>query len=564
MNPSRTCKSTAALALLALASTHALAVTPTYSFSGNFDDPNEVQLINFSVTGAPTQVTITGLGNTGGFLQNGVYLPPDGFDTIFTLFAGDGTYIDEDDDGGPNFDSMIDLLLNPGNYILAVSAFDNGSIADLADGFDLEGDFFGAGTHWGLDMNGATFAALGIVLYDVIPEAEETVFIFHHSAPEVLELVDIGAIDSANWSAIPFALAQREIQFDAARTPIRDLNSRLFRLRSRAKTAEVLPPPVETIAMDKNGKPAEGPGKDAKKVVVMDATSAPAPVKTLGVYVGGDFSATDQDQLADVAGFDTETWSGTVGVEYSPIAALTLGLGVSYVHSDADLGYLGDSEVEGIAISPYVSYYQDGFYADALYSAGLFENEFSRKTLLGQTADGDADSVNHTVEVHAGYNIEIGKIITGPILGGEYVNGSLDGYTERNGGSANVRADEQDYESLVSELGWQVSVPLEAGSVKITPQLRASWKHQFMNDGDEVGVGLVDSPFIRVRGDDVSRHGSYQTSAETQAPGEDYASLGAGVAVGLGDWSVILDYEGEYFREDSSAHYASLRVGLKF
>ena len=36
-----------------------------------------------------------------------------------------------------------------------------------------------------------------------------------------------------------------------------------------------------------------------------------------------------------------------------------------------------------------------------------------------------------------------------------------------------------------------------------------------------------------------------------------------GVWVGFAErWSVVLDYEGHYFRGDSNAHYASLRIGL--
>ena len=541
------------------ASTPLIMQAADFSDLGALNDPNSVQPYIFTVGGTgPSTVTILSTSNGVG-----------GFDPILAVFDANGHLIDTDDDSGGNLDFSLTLNLDPGTYRGYLAQFNNfPKTDDLTDGFFPNNNTsFGGTSFFAVDFQNIETLTKGEQFIGLDPtflgEPEATVFAFRRSGPSVLEVTDFGAILSATASALPFALAQREIQFDAARTPIRDLDSRLFRLRSRARVTEVAPPPVEDIAMDKSGKPL-GASKDAKKVVIVDATSAPAPVKTLAVYLGGDFSATDQDALSQAAGFDTETWSGTVGLEYSPTPELTLGLGLSYVHTDVDLGYLGDSEVEGVAISPYVSFYKDGFYADALYSAGIFDNDFSRDTLLHRKAKGSADSFDNTVELHAGYNIEVGNLITGPILGGEYVNGSLDGYTENSGGTANVTTDKQNYDSLVSEIGWQASLPIEAGGVRITPQLRASWKHQFTDEGDNVGVELAQSPFITVRDGHSSRHGHYEVSGDTSAPSDDYASLGAGVSFAFGDWSLILDYEGEYFRQDDSAHFASIRAGYKF
>ena len=533
-------------------------ITESTSLTGTFVNTNDKFSTDLLLTDQK-EVTFVSYSYAGGTNFDGNSIPGGGFDPIINLFDAAGNHLAMNDDGGESFDfGIFNMLLNPGQYTVVVTRFGNNALGSLADGFSHDGDSPST------DFGGAsTNLAFDILIGDPSDPDSPVFFAFHRSVPAVLEVTDFGAIVSANASALPFALAQREIQLDAARAPIRDLNARLFRLRSRTTNREVPAPEVTPMVRDKDGKATVDTSKDAKKVVVVDANT-PAPVKTLAVFVGGDFNATDQDALAEAAWYDTETWSGTLGLEYSPTESLTLGLGVSYLSTDSDFGPLGDTETEGFAISPYISFFKDGFYADALYSAGLFQNDFSRKTLLGRTANGDADSFNNTVEIHGGYNLEIGKIVTGPILGGEYVNGTLDGYTETHGGTANVKVDEQNYDSLVSELGWQLSVPIEAGDFKVTPQIRASWKHQFLDEGDTVGVDLAQSPFIRVSNGSSTRHGSYRVEGDTATPAADYASLGAGVSIGKGCWSLILDYEGEFFREDSTSHFASIRTGISF
>ena len=125
-----------------------------FSFRGNFSTDDEVQLFNFSV-GATSTVTLKTLSYAGGTQADGTVISAGGFDPILALFDGSGNFIDGNDDGffpnveidpvtGVEYDTFLQAPLDPGNYTVAISQFDNFFVGGLGDnislGFDLEGD----------------------------------------------------------------------------------------------------------------------------------------------------------------------------------------------------------------------------------------------------------------------------------------------------------------------------------------------------------------------------------------------------------------------------------------
>ncbi len=533
-----------------------------FSFTGNLDANDDVEFFEFTLD-YMQNVTIQTYHSAGGTNAQGTVIPGGSFDPILALFSNNGNILDVDDDGGAGLDSYINQTLGAGMYLVGLSVYSNfPNGPNLDDGYQGDGGDYG-NTFYALDILNVDSAGL---LGESSPPPPR------RHRPREIVVVDTLAMASAIGSGLPFGLAQREIQFDATRTALRDLNGRLFRHRSLGSqpTEEVAPPaPKEDLmGYDKNGDEVYAPAKSSKnpvKTVVMQPTEV-VPPKTLGVFANFDFSATDQDARGSELGYDAETYAGSLGLEYRPVPTCTAGIGVIYLKSDAELGgNLGDVDIEGWTIAPYISHHSNGFYLDLLYGITLLDNEFSRNTGLGRDAKGDADSINHTGELNIGYNFEVGGLITGPIGAVEYLNGSLDGYTENGGGNANVVYDDQDYESLLTRLGWQASLPIDCGNgCVITPQVRASWNHEWLNSGDSVDLELKDSPFARVRGNSVNRFGEFGASAETTAPGDDYLSAGGGVSVTFGDVFVLMDYEGHFFRDNAGAHYASLRIGAEF
>ncbi|MCE2694630.1 MAG: autotransporter domain-containing protein, partial [Verrucomicrobiaceae bacterium] len=84
----------------------------------------------------------------------------------------------------------------------------------------------------------------------------------------------------------------------------------------------------------------------------------------------------------------------------------------------------------------------------------------------------------------------------------------------------------------------------------ITPQVRLSYERQNL-ENNGTSVALLNAPFTAAGGN--------------QSPGQDYLAAGAGVNFAFNDQlSVLLSYQGQFFRSDMSAHMGALRLSYKF
>lgn len=133
----------------ALAATMVLpAQAANFSFTGTFAADNDVQIFSFSV-GVASTVTLQALSYGGGVQADGNVVSAGGFDNILSLFdANTGELLDSNDDGtlaqtdpttGAAFDSSLEILLNAGDYLVAVTQYDNfASGSFLSDGFNYD------------------------------------------------------------------------------------------------------------------------------------------------------------------------------------------------------------------------------------------------------------------------------------------------------------------------------------------------------------------------------------------------------------------------------------------
>jgi uncharacterized protein YhjY with autotransporter beta-barrel domain len=391
-------------------------------------------------------------------------------------------------------------------------------IADLDDG--------------GLDS--AVFIQAGSLAAVEVPlgESEEPVLtILGVSASrDELVTVDIGAISSAVSSGLPMGLAQRSLVENATRTLTRDVGSRLYRLRA--------------LGLE---EPA-------------------APDQRFSYFASGDFGFLDRNQTDTLVGFNSNSRSGTNGFEFRLNENVTLGLAGGYVDTDGDIAEeLGSATVKGFAASPYVTYTKAPFYADVLYSFASYEHELRRKTGLGRTARAEPESQNHFLQFNTGYNWKFGNLVTGPALTVDYLYGELDGYTETGGANANLIYEAQEYDSLITRVGWTASYKIEVGSVDFIPQLRAFWERENLDDPDEATATLANSPTTIVTSSGSRKGKGFTAHGSEERPDSDYITLGAGLRIRIADkYGVVLDYEGQFGREQETAHFGSVKFDMPF
>lgn len=162
----------------------------TFSFTGNFNQDDDVQLFHFTV-GSTSTVTLRSLSYAGGTQADGHVVARGGFDPILALFDAAGNLIgqnDDDNDGvvppdavtGQRYDTYLSSLLGAGSYVVSVMQYNNFAIGPtLAAGFrrDGQGNFTatlngGCGasrfcdaandardSHWAFDIGGVNSAS---------------------------------------------------------------------------------------------------------------------------------------------------------------------------------------------------------------------------------------------------------------------------------------------------------------------------------------------------------------------------------------------------------------------
>jgi outer membrane autotransporter protein len=156
----------------------------------------------------------------------------------------------------------------------------------------------------------------------------------------------------------------------------------------------------------------------------------------------------------------------------------------------------------------------------------------------GGFAGGSPDGDFNQLEFTTGLNFKSGALVHGPYASLRWLDGTVDAYTEAGPGGALFPS--SDYESLATNLGYQVSYPIAMGAGVLVPQARLAWEHEFEDDQGSV-LGLP--------GTEID---------------EDLAVVGAGIGFWFNNgWNVIADYEGR-FGDNTTGNYIGLKAGYEF
>jgi hypothetical protein len=341
----------------------------------------------------------------------------------------------------------------------------------------------------------------------------------------------------------------RATSITAARATTRDVGDRLFRMRAGRPQAmpQAAAPPV-----DSGAKGGMSSAKAPASPILMTAEP-----RNWEVY-GSVFAFTeDQDQQAVTtrngtgAPFQTlvhpdtsvDIFGGNAGFEYRFTPSWSAGFAIGASSSDVDMTFVGSSDIDTVALVPYVSYYRNeafagaDFYADLMYVYGMSDYDI-RRISGGGIATGSPDGDYNQLEFTSGLNFRSGDLVHGPYGSLRWLDGTIDGYAEAGPGAGLFP--ESDFESLATNLGYQVSYPVTVSGGVLVPQGRAAWEHEFEDD-QAAAFGLP--------GGEID---------------EDLAVLGAGLGYYmLNGWNVVLDYEARLGSETQS-HYVGLKAGYEF
>ncbi len=353
----------------------------------------------------------------------------------------------------------------------------------------------------------------------------------------------------------------------------RDISGRMYRNRAGIRPGNTLTDREVAVAPAYSAKGGMGSAKGGAKVA---SISVPSPNKweifgSLFYYTEdrdgesyrsgskkkhdkydkyekyGQYTGFGPAAIAGVAGGTAESsldlFGGSLGLEYHFTREWSIGFGVSAATGDLDMSGAGSADVDSVSLIPYLSYYRTDalgstdLWAGLMYAYGMHSFE-TRRFTGGGIATGSPDADTHQVEFTTGLNFGEDEVVHGPYAGLRYITGSVDAYTEVGPGATYFG--EQDVDSLVSILGYQISWRWRGSAGYWVPQIRAAWEHEF-EDGNVSAFGIP-----------------------VEYQDEDIAVIGAGLGYYWDNgWNLGLEYEGR-FGSNTEAHYGGVKAGKEF
>ena len=205
--------------------------------------------------------------------------------------------------------------------------------------------------------------------------------------------------------------------------------------------------------------------------------------------VRGDMQRYDHADL-----YDGTAPAGLFGVDWNR-GDLVWGGFAGYGRLDADFGNSrGSFKQSDTTLGGFFGWYTGPVWVNAQISYTWLSYDVDRKLQLGAATrvhSGSPDGSNLTTAVNAGYELGQGAIKHGPVVGLTWQKTKLDGYTESNTSSSALGYHDQDLDSLVGRIGWQVR--LDGAPVK--PYLQVAYDHEF-KDSNEASAWLQSLPEV--------------------------------------------------------------------
>ena len=166
---------------------------------------------------------------------------------------------------------------------------------------------------------------------------------------------------------------------------------------------------------------------------------------------------------------DTTTGGMQIGADYRLTPHLRAGALFGYNHTDGTLDTnLSKATIDTYAPGAYVSYADNGWYANAVASYGFNSyTEDRHMNLAGASAvaHGAPSGDQITANLDGGYDFHANKLTFGPLAGLQYTHLSVDSYSEDGADAlgSDLAVGGQHADSLRSRLGGHVSYVIPDG-----------------------------------------------------------------------------------------------------
>lgn len=253
----------------------------------------------------------------------------------------------------------------------------------------------------------------------------------------------------------------------------------------------------------------------------------------LGIWLRGNYGIGDKSASAADAGFESDQWGFTGGIDYRFGQSAVAGISLGYGAADLSFKPIGQGNLDSTTIngSLYGSAYLGNFYFDGVFNYGDTDYDTTRRIVyteggatIDRTATGSTSGRALSGGISVGYDFNFGGFTLSPTVGYFYVDTDIDSFGERNAGGLNLLYAEQNYESSTGNAGLRLSYVWNVRAAVIVPHLRATYVREFENATEVFGVRFADDPFAN------SANPTPSIIVQTDEPDDSYFRLAAGVS----------------------------------
>jgi len=268
----------------------------------------------------------------------------------------------------------------------------------------------------------------------------------------------------------------------------------------------------------------------------------------LAGFITDSYGWGSRDARGNVVSFDYNTNMISGGLDYRLNEWTAVGALFGYSSTNDTLGNsLGSQSFDSYQVAIYATAYADGWYGSV---AGTYAyqdwGKIDRNVFIGnQVAQATTDGHVFGGKVEGGYVMQRGQWTFGPAAELRAADYHIGGYTERGTFGLNQEVDSQRADSIVGQVGLQAALSTMIGDYAVTPQVRASYDHEFHNTNRAIITRIA------------SQASTFVTT-DLAPEGSDYARLGVGVDVKLSNsFSALVDFDSTVGR-DGGEDYSML------
>jgi outer membrane autotransporter protein len=364
---------------------------------------------------------------------------------------------------------------------------------------------------------------------------------------DTLDSLPIGAIPNALERIVPTdLLTMFDASLASSEVQANNLERRMEELRNGATGFSASGLNVS----DPHGTRSFNGNTDGKQAIDKDGkTLEPAPVDNRwGFFINGSGEFVDTESTSIARGTDFTTEGITTGADYRLGDHAAVGVTAGYANTSNDGLGNGAVKIDSGKLGLYGTVFSDGFFLNSVLGGGLNSYDTRRDT-LGGNARGDTDGTDYNALLGTGYTYRKGGLSVGPIASLRYSSVGIDSFTER-GSLAPLKISEQSEDSLKSTAGMQASYAFLLGKTTVTPQIRAQWKHEYLDTARGIAASFLPGGSFTVYGPETGR---------------DSLLLDVGATVQLTQTvGVFLYYNGDIGGENYTSHAVNGGVQVSF